>query len=629
MNAGRFSATNPCVLLFAALAMLARPTSIVAQTEPVARQPYDVHVVVLLADHRFLATELFQTQFPRDVAQQTRLALGDLARVDAAATHPLAEAIRRDGLDAALDVHEEVSGRRTWFFLVHFSDGRFHLQGRFFDGLTGLAGPPSLTVATSDRGRLAHLAARMIAEPFALVGTVASAKGESVELVVHGGQLAEGSNIRPGAVFALSRIAVESGKLRARRVPWAALEAKGPPTAGIVSCQFWHRFQENKLAFAHGVAYRALLLPTRLATLKLQVIDRESSQPLAGIVVKIGGGKRDIDLVTDAAGIAVSREKIEGLALVKLYRGATALAQFPLAIVDDRTIVCAVSAQPQADDHASLDVRRQQLVKRILETLQVVDQRFGEQRILLGQSLEASVDHARLTLALLDGEIAYVRGERDEIKQIAKKQNPSKQRHEEGDKGLARLTQLRGVVSESIGRIRQGIADRDVQTEKQKMAVKLVEQASLLESQAQYDEAIDNYQKAAALLPEPGKVGERLTILRAGWEIKNDAHRQARKFVVETWPKIDVAVIKEHLVGAQKALDVCRDVGDRLTPRRFLMANVDHLANISQVVEKLKRSRTAEDQQRVKGWRQIVETLRELSNQASEQAAPAANVDKK
>ena len=66
-----------------------------------------------------------------------------------------------------------------------------------------------------------------------------------------------------------------------------------------------------------------------------------------------------------------------------------------------------------------------------------------------------------------------------------------------------------------------------------------------------------------------------------------------------------------------------------MTPRRFLMANVDHLANISRIVEKLKQARTADDRQRLQMWNEVVATLQQLSNQASEQATPPAHADKK
>lgn len=614
------------VFLQAALAgLLARPSPIAAQPDSIGRHPYDLRLVFLLSDHRFLTTELFQDQFPRELAQQTKAALGPLARVEVARSHPLAEAIRRDGLDAAVDAHEEVSQQRTWFFTVAFRDGQFHLQGRFFDGLTGLPGPPTRTAVTSDRGRLAFLAATMIAEPFLVVGTVMTeVKGDHVNLSIHGGQIGEGPAVRPGAVFAVSQIAVESGKRRARRLPWAVLEAQSSTAGGIVACRFWRRYDEN-IAPTEKVVYRALLLPTRSAPLKLQVIDRDTSQPLAGFGVKIAGGvRRDIELVTDVAGMVATTEKIDRLARVTLSMSGTALVQFPAPIIDDRVLVCAISTQPDAENLTRLDIRRQQLIVRILDTLQVVYQRFSELEVLLGQSYEESLPYAKRTLAFLDSEIAYIRDEREEIKQLDAKRKSAPSALDDADKGLKRLKELRADVGDFIARITQSIAERDRQTEKQNKAAKLVEQAALLESQAQFDEAIEVYQAAVQLVPNEPKVAKRLESLRADWALKDNPHKQARKFMLETWPKVDVQVIKEHLAGAQKSLDVCRDAGDRLTPRRFLMSTGEHLSKISRIVETLKQSQSTDDRQRLKAWQETVETLRRLTNQAIEQIEPSA-----
>jgi tetratricopeptide (TPR) repeat protein len=357
----------------------------------------------------------------------------------------------------------------------------------------------------------------------------------------------------------------------------------------------------------------------------LQVIDRDTSQPLSGFRVNIKGGvRRDIELVTDPSGMVVASEKVDRLARVTISVGGKSLVQFPAPIIDDRVLVCEISTQPDAENLARLEVRRQQLIVRILGTLHVVDQRFSELGILLGQSYEESLEYAKRTLAFLDSEIAYIRDERAEIKQIDAKRKSSSPAHDDADKGLKRLKDLRGDVGDLIARITQNIAERDRQTEKQNKAAKLVEQAALLESQAQFDEAIEVYQAAVQLVPNEPKVAKRLESLRADWALKGDPHKQARKFVLETWPKVDVQVVKEHLAGAQKALDECRDAGDRLTPRRFLMTTGEHLAKISRIVETLKQSRSIDDRQRLKAWQETVETLRRLTNQAIEQVEPSA-----
>src|SRR5438552_3201631 len=133
-----------------------------AQESMVGKTPYQLHCVVLLGEHRFLGTEQFHEQFPRELAQRAKLALGDLVR----------------------------------------------------------------------------------------------------------GELTD-PGISRGAAFAVCRIAVESGKQRSRRIPWAALEATGTSAGGTVACQYWRRFVDDKIAVGEGATYRALLLPTISAPLRL------------------------------------------------------------------------------------------------------------------------------------------------------------------------------------------------------------------------------------------------------------------------------------------------------------------------------------------------------------------------
>src|SRR4051794_38288035 len=110
----RSSLRNRTTVIPAIVLMVMLPSFAAAQSVDLAHRPYNVHFVLLLSEHRFLNSEHFQNQFPRDLAQQVKLLLGPLVDVATTRSHPLAETIRRDGLDAAIDAHEELSIRRTW-----------------------------------------------------------------------------------------------------------------------------------------------------------------------------------------------------------------------------------------------------------------------------------------------------------------------------------------------------------------------------------------------------------------------------------------------------------------------------------------------------------------------------------
>src|SRR3954465_10228925 len=81
------------------------------------REPYRILLVVHIERNRLL-TDVFRQQFPRELRDALQGALGELARVEATAKHPLLQDIRARGLARALDGYRERDGRQVHFVLV-------------------------------------------------------------------------------------------------------------------------------------------------------------------------------------------------------------------------------------------------------------------------------------------------------------------------------------------------------------------------------------------------------------------------------------------------------------------------------------------------------------------------------
>jgi hypothetical protein len=75
-----------------------------------------------------------------------------------------------------------------------------------------------------------------------------------------------------------------------------------------------------------------------------------------------------------------------------------------------------------------------------------------------------------------------------------------------------------------------------------------------------------------------------------------------------------VEEIPNYLVPAEQALETCRKVGDKLTPRRFIAATREHLA---------KRPPTANDLRRA--WNEAMTTLRRLVADSEAASRPAGS----
>jgi tetratricopeptide (TPR) repeat protein len=599
------AARHGCII--AVLTLLLSTAAVQAQSAA----PYAFDLVILRSDHRFLATEAFRERFPRAVADRIRLALGSAVQVTATETHPLADTLRRDGLGAPLDAVNAVTDRRTCFLRLRYDAGEFVVESRYVDGYTGLVSPRVVTARTGDRDQLAALAAALLADGFAVVGDVADVKGDHAELHLRGGF---GGAVRPGDVFAVSRLGVQEGRWLGQRIEWLVLETEKTAQAGVVPCRIHRRYKDSQLDPAPGTIYRALRLPAGNYPLELRLIDRQTSQPLVGVQVKIRSAGREESVESDAQGLVRSRTPLDRLAIVTLRSGGKDIARLPVPLLGARP-VCELSVGAESDEETDHEVRREQWTGRLVRDLALVDQRFGELPFELGRSLEDARRHAEQTIALIDAETKDLGTEKRALERIA----PGSMKRGEAD--LARFAEQRARLVETIRRFDQAIAEREASDQRRKEAIALGQRAELYASQARFEEALALYDQALSKSPELKKFRERADALRAGWALHGDEHKQARKFLVETWPALSAEEIPNHLNVAEQALETCRKVGDKLTPQRFLAADGEHRKKIVELIESLRRSQTPEAREQRREWTATLATMYRLNKLATEISA--------
>src|SRR5262249_47197643 len=106
---------------------------------------------------------------------------------------------------------------------------------------------------------------------------------------------------------------------------------------------------------------------------------------------------------------------------------------------------------------------------------------------------------------------------------------------------------------------------------------KTLERASLLEGEANFDEAIALYEQVLKARPNETKVQEHLTKLKASWAIKSDKHGKARQFLINDWPKLGASELLKNFDKADESLAVCKEAGDTLTPLKLIQANLVHV----------------------------------------------------
>jgi hypothetical protein len=585
--------------------------SVRADLDPGLTTPYHLRVVLHIADNRFL-TPIFQEQVERELRDHLQLSYGTLARVEVARSHPLLREVLAKGLQQTLDGWEELSGSKTHFVLLDYVNGRYELRARQHDGRTGLNSPLVRRDDTTDRRLVAQQAARLVDRDFGLVGTVIKTGTEEVHVALQGGGLGVplGPWLQPGEVFAIARISQQAGKARADRIPWALLQVIDPPRDGVCRCRFYHRFQEDKLSGGKGVlGYRCLKVATIKASLRLSVIDDKSFQPLDGVQVHVS---RELDskpreLTTDRDGLASSTpDEFKHVAFVRIIKEGTR-AKFAVEIVDDRPVVCRLRLGDDAESLEALEYRKDLWVRRIYDELRLASDRFLElNELLLAKSLESALASAREGLKHIDDERDALKLERG----LLQRQAPRRLDLREGEQRLAELGSRRQELQGFIGRLEAAL--KEEQSDRTRELRKLLARAGLLETEAEFAQALVLYARFLKESPGQPKVQSHVDQLKRDWAVKSPEHAAAREFIYKTWPQLEVNGLKAGLPEAKKAFDVCRKNGDALTPRKLLRANIVHGANLKKRQDVLKRQDTDDNRAEWKTIGQVVEALRKL-----------------
>src|SRR6266849_2125635 len=255
------------LLLFSSLCSLCLCGESLAQLDPEKDSPYDLQIVVRIADHPPF-TAAFKDQVKRELRGSLQAAYADLVRVEVVDTHPLLKDIDGKELQAALEGWKEVSPRKTHFVLIDFKNGEYEIQAGQHDGLTGLASPVTRRARTPDRQFVAHTAALMIDRDFGLVGTLdANARGPEVHVILKAGGLGIPMDqwLKKEDVFAIAQIKKVGGSQRSDRVPWALLKVIEEPKDGVCRCQLFKRWKNTVEKDPGVLGYRCIKLGTTTA----------------------------------------------------------------------------------------------------------------------------------------------------------------------------------------------------------------------------------------------------------------------------------------------------------------------------------------------------------------------------
>src|SRR5260370_30385794 len=142
-----------------------------AQLDPEKDSPYQLQIVLRIADHPPL-TPAFKDQVKRELRASLQDAFADLARVEITDTHLQLKEIESKGLQGALEGWKDISSQKTHFVLIDFRDGQYEIQAGQHDGFTGLARPLTRSPQAPDREFVAPPAPVPPGREFGRAGTL-------------------------------------------------------------------------------------------------------------------------------------------------------------------------------------------------------------------------------------------------------------------------------------------------------------------------------------------------------------------------------------------------------------------------------------------------------------------------
>jgi hypothetical protein len=568
-----------------------------AALDPELKDPYQLRIVLGVAEHRMLTLE-FQNQLEADLRDQLQLTFGKLAQVEVVRGHPLLSEVRTKGLQAVLDTWDELSKLRTYFVLVDFADGQYQIEVGFHDGPTGLSSPTVRHEHLSDRQRVGDVAAQAIRKGFGVVGTFQAVERKEVRLAIKGGELTDalGTWVKRGDVFAVVKISDDGGTPRGMPIEWAVLQAIEEPAGGVVRCRYFCRYSgDEALTDGAGVAgYRCLKLNTGTGKVRVRLVDQKTQEFLDFRVEIATTDSFDPGTIVDGGptikqGYFESKKPLKNVAYVRVMTGSTTLVHFPVPLVDDRTVVCWMSRNVAAIKQAEVEQRRDQWVRGYLEAHRQAEARQADYNAAYTEkTLDLALKLGKQLQDFMAADFDRLKKERDNLVDLAAK-NKMPLDFSAGNELAAALVERQDQLAKHLANLEQHLKQR----EQSPALIATLQKADLLEKQADFDKAIEMYQAVVDKAPKGFDVEwvkERLNKLQAAWKIKGEDHRQARQFIYDTWPGLDLEGVKANLVKAKESFQRCKDKEDYKTALKLMLVNVKHATKLAKENENLRKA---------------------------------------
>jgi len=595
-----------------------------------ADKPYKVQLVLRFAEHKQL-TPAFKDKVERELLNSLQGALGEMGEVEVLHEHPKLKEIEEKGLERVLDSWRDLTGVKTQFVLIGFKDGEFDIQARQHDGYTGLAGYYRKPERITDRLLVARTAALLIERDFGAGGVVEPIDAQTARIHFRAAAL-DGSLerwVKKGDVFALVQLDGPPGSERALWHRWIILQAREEPKDGKCLCSL---LQGEPKQLPSGHAYRCMKLGTTRGPLRIRVVTAGASkltpEPNLEIHVRKNGFKQDEKPeqgVTDVQGFFNTEQRkvlYDNVAFVSCMVNNAVRAQFPVPIFDERVTLCPVTINQDAKTQLAAAQRLWEEAMLEADLRQV--KLFVELRKSDAGNRQAALDLAEEGLKRLDTDLLEFEKKRAEL--IRRKMAESA-----GEPRLKDLREKRDKLKTFVAN--QADILKAENDPSRKEILELVNQAQLLEGEAEFGKALEVYAKVLAKIADANlkdpKLKDYVTHveqLKANWAVKDAAHDAARKFIYDDWPVLDTDELNTGVGKARTMLEVCRKAGDKLSPQKLAKVALSHQGKLNQKRSELNTDLNTDDVKAAKDIEAVLDDLAKLLGEVNDvlkQSSPA------
>lgn len=629
----QLSISNFQFVIYNLIVLLAAPSFSQAALDPELKKPYHLRVILRIAEKPQF-TDIFREQVKREVHDSIQLGLEELGRAEVIdASNPTAKLnsleikvlkeLQAKDLQRVLDDRslQVLSDVKTHFVLIDLVNDRYEIQARQHDGSTGLAGPVVRRDNTRDRLLVARKAVLLIKQDFGLVATLLEKVNDQVvKLALKAGDLGVPMErwVKKGEVFAIAQVKQGPNGPWSFRVPHALLQVIEEPVQGVCQCRLFYRYKDppSQLQGGAGVlGYRFLKLGTQAGKVRLRLVDKDTffpiSNPLAVVVsAEDFDPKKKTEEQAIREGNLQTNQIYQHVAFVRIQSGASTLAQLPVEILDDNPIICPVTVDAKLGEHGLFEMEKRRWEDQVYERLLVLVDLRKELGVLIQKKAHKdALDKAQAGLAGLEGDIKDFAAESRRLSVAAKEAKIPNNLLASADQRLKELTAAQEDLKKSIANLQEVVKVEGAK----KVQAELLAQAQQHEQEAEFQEAIDLYKKFLKDIGDNPEVRKRLEKLDESWIVKNDAHRQARKFIYESWPKLkNASDLKDKITEASQALETCVKVKDRLTPAMLYKVSLGYVNKLSNELDALKKNLTEDNKNAIKAIEELAPKLAEL-----------------